>query len=58
MHNGYAYREIASYLAMTRGVFQHRHAELVSAPHLQSRHYSGDLSCGVLKQVQDDVILY
>jgi hypothetical protein len=36
-----------------------RHAELVSAPHLQSiqkqgLHQAGRLSCGVLKQVQHD----
>jgi len=30
------------------------HAELVSAPHMLSVLHAGHLSCGILKQVQDD----
>jgi len=32
-----------------------RHAELVSASHMLSIQYNGDLFCGVLKQVQHDI---
>ena len=35
-----------------------RHAELVSAPHHAVLHHAGDLSCGILKQVQDDETIF
>jgi len=41
---------------MTRRLETQCHAELVSAPHLLSIHHAGHLSCGVLKQVQDDFL--
>jgi hypothetical protein len=34
------------------------HAELVSAPHMLSILQADNLSCGVLKQVQDDFLFY
>jgi hypothetical protein len=40
-----------SFLRMTKEI---RHAELVSAPHMLSVLQAVHLSCGILKQVQDD----
>jgi len=34
-----------------------RHAEFISAPHQKGSPHEVDLSCGFLKQVQDDLLL-
>jgi hypothetical protein len=48
----------AAKVEMTKQLAPQCHAELVSAPQLLSKHHAGHLSCGVLKQVQDDFLFY